>query len=156
MNNAQIIEAFYTAFKNLDADKMASFYHQDVEFTDPAFGHLKGDRASQMWKMLLSRQQGKAFIITYNNIKTEGERGSADWEAIYHFGPKQRKVHNKINAAFEFKEGKIIKHTDHFDLHKWAKQAIGFKGYLIGGTSFFKRKLNQQTVGLLNQYISSK
>ena len=77
---------------------------------------------------------------------------SANWEAIYNFSKTGRKVHNKIKAEFEFKDGKIIKHTDTFDLHKWAKQAMGFKGFLLGGTSFFKKKLNAQTNKLLSSF----
>jgi hypothetical protein len=34
----------------------------DVVFTDPAFGTLKGDRASAMWRMLLSRKETNPTI----------------------------------------------------------------------------------------------
>jgi len=43
----------------------------------------------------------------------------------------------------------IIKHTDDFNLHNWAKQALGFKGLLLGKTNFFKKKLHQTTGKLL-------
>ncbi|MBL4669264.1 MAG: nuclear transport factor 2 family protein [Flavobacteriales bacterium] len=144
----QVIKQFYEAFKNLDAEKMAECYHNEIVFEDPAFGILKGAKAKTMWKMLCESQKGKDFVVTYSNINSN----SANWEARYFFSQTGRKVHNVISARFEFKDGLIIKHTDDFDLHKWAKQALGFKGALLGGTSFFKKKLNKQTNNLLLKF----
>lgn len=39
-----LITKFCTAFKNLDAEAMAECYHEDIVFTDPAFGNLQGER----------------------------------------------------------------------------------------------------------------
>lgn len=150
-----LIEKFYTAFSNQDAETMAECYHKDIEFTDPAFGTLKGERAKDMWRMLCNAQKGKKFIVTSSNIEADEDKGKANWEAIYNFSKTGRKVHNKIKAEFEFKDGLIIKHVDTFDLHKWSKQALGFKGVLIGGTGFFKKKLQQQTNHLLDKFQSN-
>lgn len=150
-----IIDNFYKAFDQLDAETMVSYYHKDIVFKDPAFGVLKGEHAKNMWRMLCSSQQKNKFHVNATNITVNANNGSAHWEAHYIFSKTGRKVHNKIDAMFEFKNGKIIKHTDYFNLHNWAKQALGFKGYLIGGTSFFKRKLHTQTNHLLKKYESN-
>jgi len=148
----QLIETFYSAFKNLDAETMASCYHDDIVFEDPAFGILKGKRAKNMWRMLCESQKGKDFKVTFSNIQADDKTGNAHWEAFYTFSKTGRKVHNVIKASFEFKDGKIIKHMDDFNLHKWAKQAMGLKGYLLGNTKFFKSKLNAQTNHLLSKF----
>ena len=148
----QLVETFYQAFKNLDAETMVSCYHDDITFQDPAFGELKGKRAGNMWRMLCESQKGKNFAIEVTNIVCDETKGSAHWEAHYIFSKTGRKVHNIIDAEFEFKDGKIIKHTDHFNLHKWAKQAMGFKGLLVGGTNFFRKKLQSQTLHLLSKF----
>jgi len=144
----QIIKQFYEAFKNLDAEKMTTCYHNEIIFEDPAFGILKETKAKNMWRMLCESQKGKSFVVTYSNVNNN----SANWEATYLFSQTGKEVHNIITAKFEFKDGLIIKHTDDFDLHKWAKQAFGFKGVLLGGTSFFKKKLNNQTSILLTRF----
>ncbi|OUS00024.1 limonene-1,2-epoxide hydrolase [Flavobacteriales bacterium 33_180_T64] len=149
-----LIEKFYIAFNQLDAETMASCYHEDIIFEDPAFGVLTGKHAGNMWRMLCESQKGKDFKTTYSEVNTNEFVGSAKWEAFYTFSKTGRKVHNKIQAHFEFKDGKIIKHTDTFNLHAWSKQAIGFKGLLLGGTGFFKKKLNQQTNYLLSKFES--
>lgn len=147
MSQKDTIEEFYKAFQKLDVETMISFYHDEIEFTDPAFGTLYGNDAKNMWRMICSK--AKNFSLEYNNI-TEN---SAHWEPTYTFSATGRTVLNKIDATFEFKDGKIYKHTDVFDLHKWASQAMGLKGKLLGGTTFFKKKLNKQTTKLLATYI---
>ncbi len=152
----KLIETFYEAFAKLDADTMVSCYHDDVIFEDPAFGVLKGERAKNMWRMLCESQKGGNFVVEYSKIEADSEKGTAHWEAHYHFSQTGRKVHNIIDAEFTFKDGKIITHTDRFNLHSWAKQAMGFKGLLLGGTGFFKGKLNAQTNHLLSKFEKSR
>lgn len=148
----ETIEKFYTAFAQTDAEAMVACYHQDIHFEDPGFGVLKGEQAGNMWRMLCASQKGKDFTVTFSNITYQDNKGTAHWEAHYHFSKTGRKVHNKIDATFEFKDGKISKHIDTFNLHKWASQALGFKGMLLGGTSFFKKKLLAQTQKALQQF----
>lgn len=147
-----LIKKFYQAFTDLDPETMVSCYHDDIVFEDPAFGVLKGEKAKNMWRMLCDSQKGKNFIVESSNITAD----KAHWEAHYVFSQTGKKVHNIIDAKFEFKDGKIIKHTDDFNLHKWARQALGFKGMLLGGTGFFKKKLNAQTNHLLSKFEKNK
>lgn len=148
----RIIERFYTAFENLDAETMVECYHPDVVFEDPAFGQLKGERAKNMWRMLCASQKGKDFVVTNSYVKAKGEMGVAHWEAKYTFSQTQKKIHNIIEAEFHFKDGLIIKHTDYFHLYGWARQAFGLKGLLIGWTGFFKKKLQAQTNRMLDKF----
>jgi ketosteroid isomerase-like protein len=150
-----IIETFYKAFTNLDANTMTSCYHDAIIFEDPAFGILKGERAKAMWQMLCQSQKGKDFKVIVSDIKGNAINGSAHWEAYYTFSKTGRNVHNKIDAEFVFKEGLIIKHIDTFNLHNWAKQAMGLKGLIMGSTRYFSNKLKSQTNYLLDQYMEN-
>lgn len=145
-----IIEQFYTSFQDLDAEKMVSFYHDAVVFEDPAFGKLHGEHAKNMWRMLC--ENAVDLSVGFSDVVAGSNKVTAHWEAQYTFSQTGKKVHNIINATFEFKDGKIIKHTDNFNLHKWAKQAMGFKGLLLGATIFFKKKLQEQTNKLLCEF----
>lgn len=148
MDNATLITEFYTAFASQDYKRMAGCYHDEVEFNDPAFGTLKGDQARAMWKMLIERSEGKLKVV-FSDITSS----SAHWEAFYVFTKTGRNVHNKIDARFEFKDGKIIRHHDHFNLWAWSRQALGLSGLLLGYTSFFRNKLQAQTRKLLSDYM---
>lgn len=143
---------FYEAFQQLDAEKMVGLYHPDVEFEDPAFGKLQGERAMNMWRMLCQSQKGKDFLVNFQVVEADLDKAQVNWEAFYHFSRSGRKVHNKVRATLVFKDGLIVKHLDHFNLYSWSKQALGLKGFLLGHTSFFKKKLHQQTNRLLDDF----
>ena len=152
---SNIVESFYAAFADLNPEGMLACYHEEITFEDPAFGKLSGDRARAMWQMLCESQRGKDFRIEYKDVQLHGNTGQANWEAWYTFNRTKRKVHNRILAQFVLQDGKIIQHTDRFDLYRWARQAMGLSGWLIGWTPFFKKKLQQQTNRLLDKFMEA-
>lgn len=155
MTNTELITHFYQSFANADAEGMVSCYHNSIQFQDPAFGVLKGENAKNMWRMLIGRNKGNIHI-TFSNIKANEKTGSANWVAEYIFSATGRKVVNVISTEFEFADGKIIKHTDTFDIYKWTKQALGLKGYLLGWTTFMQKKIQRQSGALLKKYTEKK
>ncbi len=148
MTHKELIEHFYTCFARADAEGMAACYADDVVFEDPAFGILKGETASNMWRMLVN----PGLKLTFNEVWAQGNKGGAHWEAAYTFSKTGRKVLNKIDASFEFSNGRISKHTDHFDFWKWAGQALGTPGKLLGWTPFLKNKVRMQALERLQQF----
>ncbi len=150
--NAELIERFYRAFQAKDGAAMAACYHPDVQFSDPVFTDLRGPRAGAMWKMLTER--GKDLKLEFRDVRADDRKGSAHWDAWYTFTGTGRKVHNIIDAEFEFRDGKIVRHTDRFDLHRWAGQALGIAGTLLGGTSYLQNKVRAQAAKSLAQYES--
>jgi len=147
--NTAIIEKFYQAFQRKDPEGMIECYHPDIEFSDPAFGTLKGVQVAKMWKVLC--KNGKDLRVEYSDITTHDNCGTVHWEAFYTFSTTGRKIHNKIEAEFHFLDGKIIRHQDSFNLRKWAGMAFGLKGWLLGGTPFFRKKLQERTRKMLKE-----
>ena len=149
MTNEQLIEEFYSSFAAGDAEGMVSCYTDDIVFKDPAFGELKGDDAKNMWRMLLKTPGIK---ITTHNITADDITGSADWIAEYTFSLTGKAVVNKVHADFIFSNGKIIKHTDYFSFWRWATQAFGIKGLLLGWMPFMKNKVREQALIRLRKF----
>lgn len=147
----QIIEEFYSGFADGNSLTMCSCYHEDIVFQDPIFGILEGNDAKDMWEMLIEKSQGN-LEINFADVISDGKRGSANWTAKYIFSSTNKSVVNKIHAEFEFFEGLIYRHLDTFDFYIWAKQAFGIKGVLLGWTSFFKKKVQQQALQSLRKY----
>jgi limonene-1,2-epoxide hydrolase len=150
-NPEEIIKSFYTAFQNKDYATMQSFYANEAVFNDEVFKNLNAREVRSMWAMLIKR--GTDLQVTFSNIRTNGNKASAQWEAVYSFGAKKRKVINKIQADFEFADGKIIKHTDHFSFYKWARQALGLPGLLLGWTGYLQKKVQQTALNGLQTYM---
>lgn len=155
MSNEALIKRFYKSFSDGNADGMTACYHDDIVFKDPAFGTLESDKAKAMWQMLMSRSDS-APEIQFSNVSADEKYGKANWIAKYNYGPKKRKVVNNVTALFEFKDGKIIKHTDEFDLWKWSQQALGISGYLLGWSSFMKNQIQKKTNGLLRKFMGKE
>lgn len=147
----QVANNFYSAFQQKNANGMIECYHQDLQFEDPAFGKLSYAQTCGMWKMLC--ESAKDLSIEYSILKSEDEYVEVRWIAEYSFSKTGKFVHNEIIAQLMFRDGKIIQHTDNFDLFKWAKQAMGLQGWLIGSTPFFRKKLQQQTNYQLANYM---
>jgi ketosteroid isomerase-like protein len=148
--HAQLIETFYAAFGRRDAAGMVACYHPEIWFSDPAFGDLKGPRAGAMWKMLCER--ATSLVIEASDISADDAKGRAHWEAKYEFSATGRQVHNKIDASFEFRDGKIVRHADTFDLWRWAGMALGPKGKLLGWLPPVKSAIKKQALKGLAQY----
>lgn len=150
--NEQLIHQFYRAFQNKDYKTMQSCYADDARFSDAVFQNLDAAQARAMWEMLIKR--GKDLQLEYHNVQANETNGSAEWIATYTFSATGKKVINHIKANFIFKNGKIIKHTDQFDFYKWARQALGFTGLILGWTGFVKKKVRQTAMKNLDNFMN--
>jgi ketosteroid isomerase-like protein len=144
----QLIEQFYTCFQRKDYAGMIACYHPQIAFSDPVFIDLKGKQAGAMWHMLCER--GKDMTLEFGDVTAQ----SARWEARYTFSSTGRHVHNIIDAAFEFRDGKIIHHRDTFDLWRWTRMALGTSGVLLGWSPFVQNKVRASARAGLDAFIA--
>jgi ketosteroid isomerase-like protein len=151
MTTVQVIEKFYTAFQQKDYATMQSLYHDKAVFNDEAFVNLDSAAVKAMWEMMLKR--GKDFSLSFSNITENGTKGSANWVATYTFSATGNKVVNKIHSEFVLQDGLIIQQTDTFPFHKWASQALGIKGLLLGWTGFFRKKVQATAAKNLHDFM---
>lgn len=105
-----------------------------------------------MWAMLIAR--GKDLRLAVTDVTADDARGSATWEAWYTFSASGRPVHNVIRAAFEFRDGRIVRHVDRFDFWRWARQALGPTGLLLGWTPFLRAKVRATAAGSLAAWMA--
>lgn len=149
--NQQLINIFYTAFQNKDYSTMQNCYADTAIFSDPVFEDLNAAEVKAMWEMLITR--GKDLELEFTNVEADHTTGSAEWIATYTFSASGNKVINKIKANFVFENGKILQHKDSFNFYAWARQALGFKGLLLGWTSFMHNKVKQSAKNNLMKFM---
>jgi ketosteroid isomerase-like protein len=149
--HAALIDSFYRAFAQRDAEAMVACYDDAVVFSDPVFGALAGERARQMWRMLCARATD--LRITHHDVVADATSGSARWDAHYTFSATGRPVHNVVHARFGFRGGKIVRHDDVFDLYRWARQALGAKGRLLGWASPVQRAIGAKARAGLDAFM---
>ncbi|WP_191832278.1 nuclear transport factor 2 family protein [Pseudomonas fluorescens] len=152
--HSALITRFYEAFQRLDAEAMVACYSDDIVFSDPAFGTLRGKDAGDMWRMLSTR--AKDFSLTFDNVHADERNGSAHWVATYLFSQTGRTVVNDIQARFVFRDGKICEHHDSFDLWRWSRQAFGTTGLLLGWTPMVQGKVRQQALKGLRAFQAGR
>jgi ketosteroid isomerase-like protein len=138
----EVISRLYEAFAIRDHVGMARCYTPDARFSDPVFTDLRGTQVALMWRMLC--QRATDLRITYRDVSAEGNSGSAHWEAWYTYSATGRPVHNVIEAAFTFRDGRIATHRDHFDLYRWTRHALGTTGVLLGWTPFLQSAVRRK------------
>lgn len=152
--NASLISRFYTALGQGNAATMVSCYDPAVQFSDPVFPDLQGEDAKNMWRMLCER--GKDLRVEFRDVEADDTSGTAHWEAWYTFSATGRKVHNRIAAQFEFRNGRIIRHRDAFSFQRWAAQALGPVGVLLGWTGVLKKRVRNQAASALRAYVRKR
>ncbi len=150
--NELLIKKFYTCFQNKDYRGMQDCYADNAVFNDSVFKNLSSLQVKAMWEMLI--KNGKDFKLEFSNIKVTNKNGSAHWDAYYTFSKTGNRVINRIDASFTFENGKIVSHTDNFNFYKWAKQALGITGVLLGWTSFMKHKVQKSAMESLTAFIN--
>lgn len=149
--NAAMLERFYSAFARRDHATMAGCYAPDATFSDPVFPALRGAEVAGMWRMLCER--GTDLRIRFGDIEATAETGSARWEAWYTYGPGRRAVHNAVAARFRFERGLIVEHVDDFSLTRWARQALGPTGVLLGWAQPFQNAIRIRAERSLRRYL---
>jgi ketosteroid isomerase-like protein len=128
-DNAVVIRALYDALDRHDGEAMAALYAPEGRFHDPAFGELSGEEAGDMWRMLTGRSQDLSVELAEH--EADGESGTAHWIATYTFSTG-RPVVNDIRARFRFRDSLITEHEDSFSFGRWARQALGPAGIVLG------------------------
>ncbi len=149
--NEQLIQNFYTCFQQKDYKGMQACYADEATFSDAVFKNLNAAQVKAMWEMLISK--GKDMRLEFSQVSANENTGKAHWDAYYTFSATGNKVINRIDATFIIKDGKIVQHIDHFDFYTWAKQALGFKGFLLGWTSFLRNKVTAQAMKNLDSFM---
>ncbi|HBX64873.1 MAG: ketosteroid isomerase [Balneola sp.] len=149
-SNKQLIHKLYLALKEQDAKTMLSCYHEKATFKDPVFELHSKSEIDDMWTMLCSR--AKEFELTFDEVEADDSTGSAHVEAKYLFSATGRKVHNKIDANFQFQDGLIIEHRDYFDFWRWSRYALGLPGYLLGWTPFLQKKVQKEVRNSMEKF----
>lgn len=156
MNDAhvQLIERFYKAFDEGDGATMAASYSPQVHFSDPVFPDLNGSRAGAMWQMLTAAP-GELRIELLEHEAGDSQ-GSAHWRAHYTFSETGRPVVNDIHANFRFEDRLIADHRDEFSFHRWARQALGPVGLLLGWTPLLRSAVRRKAAARLDEFTSPR
>jgi ketosteroid isomerase-like protein len=146
------IDELYAAFDRRDGDAMAACYAPNARFSDPVFIDLKGEEPGAMWRMLTGRSTDLAIELV--DRSATADRGTARWVARYTFGQTGRLVVNDVTSTFRFRDGLISEQRDDFDFARWARQALGIPGVLLGWTPYLRNKVRRSARSGLDAFMA--
>ena len=136
----EVLTRFYDALSRRDGETMASLYSPDASFEDEIY-RLRGEDVGKMWRGLMSR--AKTLTVSYTIAKAGAGDGTVEWTARYEY-PGGGPVVNVILSELELAGGKIVRQRDRFDFPRWAAQALGTKGKLLGRFEWFRRVVSRE------------
>lgn len=151
-SNVALVERFYAAFDRRDHRTMAASYAPAARFSDPVFQDLAGPRIGTMWRMLCERATD--LRVECGPVRVDGDMTRVEWQAWYTYSATGRRVHNRIAASFSLGQGLIHRHDDVFDLYRWARQALGIKGLVLGWTPPVQRAIRRQASRSLDAFAA--
>jgi ketosteroid isomerase-like protein len=150
-DNLRTIEALYAALDRGDGEAMAGLYAPEATFTDPVFVGLSDGEPGDMWRMLTARAQDMSVELVGRDAETD--RGTAHWVARYTFGQTGRPVVNDVRSVFRFDgSGRIVDQQDDFDFWRWARQALGRSGLLLGWTPVLQHQVRDRALAGLEAF----
>ncbi len=132
----------YDSFARRDGAAMAALYAPDATFEDPVF-RLRGEDIGRMWIALTRR--AKDFSISYTIAQAASDSGTVEWTARYLFGGRHPVV-NVVLSEIAFENGRIVRQVDRFDFPRWAAQALGTPGRLLGRFEWFRRAVSRKAM----------
>ena len=136
-----VLTHLYDALARRDGAAMAALYAPDASFEDPVF-RLHGRQIGAMWIELTRR--AKDFGISYTITQADSGRGTVESTARYRFGTHP--VVNRILSEIEIEDGRIVRQRDRFDFPRWAAQALGLPGRLLGRFSWFQKAVSRRAM----------
>ena len=153
------LQRLYAAFERREGEAMQALYAPQATFDDPVFSLHGAHEIGGMWRMLCRSARKRSrdeWSLKAGDFRVEGTRGSANWEVSYLYGRADRRVHNVVDAAFEFTaDGLILSHVDQFDFRAWARQALGLPGQLFGWSPWMQRFARRQAADKLARFLAS-
>lgn len=149
-SHEKLLRTFYAALAAGDAGAMARCYHADVFYSDPVFPRLHGREAADAWRMRLARAED--LEVELAEAHADGDGGRARWTARYAFGRGGRRVVNRVESLFAFRDGLIARQFDHFPFWRWAGQAFGPAGAALGWLPLFKWKVRKDAARALERF----
>jgi hypothetical protein len=141
---------FYEAFMVRDFYTMGLLYANHATFRDPVFPRLTAQGARLMWQMLLT--EAEDLEISADIHEDTADRARVDWTARYTFTPTKRLVVNKVHTEMVIAAGKIVQQVDDFSFWRWSGQALGWKGWLLGGTPLVRDPVQRKAAKSLKEF----
>jgi ketosteroid isomerase-like protein len=147
-----LIRRFYARLAARDAEGALACYHPEVFFSDPLHPRLRGEPARDLWRLRLG---DPAFgEIALEEASADANGALTRWTA--HGVVRGRPVTIRGRSMFAFRDGRIVRHYDHYSLWRWTAQAFGSVGAALGWFGPFRWALRTRAARALERFSAAR
>lgn len=147
-----LIRRFYACLAARDAEGALACYHAEVFFSDPLYSRLRGELAGDLWRMRLGEAGFEEIALEEASGGAEGAHARWTARAVV----RDRRVTIRGRSMFAFREGRIVRHYDHYSLWRWAAQALGPAGAALGWLGAFRWALRTRATRALERFSAAR
>lgn len=147
-----LIRRFYACLAARDAEGALACYHAEVFFSDPLYPRLRGGLAGDLWRMRLGQAGFEEIALEEASGGAEGAHARWTARAVV----RDRRVTIRGRSMFAFREGRIVRHYDHYSLWRWAAQALGPAGAALGWLGPFRWALRTRATRALERFSAAR
>jgi hypothetical protein len=116
----------------------------------PIFPKLEGVQIKSVWSMIMAG--ARDFSVHYEILSFDETHVRVSWTALNRFSATNRPVKNQVMTELMLSsptpggnEGKILSQSDVFDFYRWARQALGMPGTLLGWMPWFQKQIQTKS-----------
>lgn len=149
----ELVRSYFDALQERDFETLYDCYNEDYTFEDPAIGKLEGRKAKNAWRMYADTLENLRIVYRIVQLDSVENTAWVHWDAYYTSPETGKTVFNKIDTHFDVKDGKFHHQHDDFILKEWAKQTMGLKARLFGGTRAFQKRVIKRSNEKLEAYL---
>lgn len=121
--NEKLIHCYLRALRERDLQTMQMCYHGSITYEDDLFRELRKEEVGAMWEMRFG--ENPVWEVEYREVEASNVWGRAYWTLTYGHSKSGKPRRRHIVARFTFYEGKILYHSDAFNLYNWVKETQG-------------------------------
>lgn len=122
-SNEKLIQCYLQALQQQDLPTMQMCYHKSITYEDDLFRELKKGDVPAMWEMRFA--ENPVWEVEFKDIQASNDWGRVHWTLTYGHTKNGKPKRRHIVARFTFYEGKILYHSDAFNLYNWVKENQG-------------------------------
>lgn len=162
--HATLVRRMFESLNRLDAGAVRGCYHPNATFHDPVLSLIGQDQIAALWAMICASARSSGTLpsgqpagvrwgITLRTLSADETHGHADWDAYDRYAGAGRQTQTRIRSRFDFQDGLILRQCDDFQFWRWAHQALGWRGTLLGWTPMVRNSVRTQALSALVRHM---
>lgn len=146
-DSAAVVIRFFESYQKNDWQNMARCYHDKASFSDPIYPDLREESIVYLWFSRLAAR--RVVDLQYRVLFADDRKAQVEWSGLSPLHGKSVQI--KGLSTFALWDATIVRQVDEFSFVQWSRQALGWKGWLLGSLRFYQARVQRSARSQLDQ-----